>query len=144
MKNRLLLTASILAAFNAEAATFSAAVVIPADKPALAEEIAVGLDEAFTEKGHSLKIAYFEELCDVRKDATLFGKVLRAAPDFALGYSCGNLKAIENKPDFPVFCWTEPFPKTRTDLSNWRPPRRCCTMVSLRLWRNSKTNVSCY
>lgn len=121
MKNRLLLTASILAAFNAEAATFSAAVVIPADKPALAEEIAVGLDEVFTEKGHSLKISYFEELCDVRKDATLFGKVLRAAPDFALGYSCGNLQAIENKPDFPVFLLDGTVPENADGLIKLAP-----------------------
>lgn len=103
MKNRLLLTASILAAFNAEAATFSAAVVVPADKPVLAEEIASGLSKAFTEKGHSLKISYFEERCEPHKDRVLFGKVLRMAPDFALGYSCDEPQAVERMPEFPVF-----------------------------------------
>lgn len=103
MKNRLLLTASILAAFNAEAATFSAAVVVPAEKPALADEIASGLSKAFVEKGHSLKISYFEERCEPHKDRVLFGKVLKMTPDFALGYSCDEPQAVERLPEFPVF-----------------------------------------
>jgi len=103
MKNRLLFTALMSAAFNAEAATFSAAVVVPADKPALADEIASGLSKAFTEKGHSLKISYFEEHCEPRKDRALFGKVLRMSPDFALGYSCDDPQAVEHMPKFPVF-----------------------------------------
>ncbi len=103
MKNRLLFTALIGAAFNVEAATFSAAVVVPADKPALADEIASGLSKAFTEKGHSLKISYFEERCEPRKDRALFGKVLRMSPDFALGYSCDEPQTVEKTPDFPVF-----------------------------------------
>lgn len=103
MKNRLLFAALMSAAFNAEATTFSAAVVVPADKPALADEIASGLSKAFTEKGHSLKISYFEERCEPHKDRVLFGKVLRMAPDFALGYSCDEPQAVEKIPEFPVF-----------------------------------------
>ncbi len=91
------------AAFNAEAATFSAAVVVPADKPALADEIASGLSKAFAESGNSLKISYFEERCEPQKDRALFGKVLKMSPDFALGYSCDDPQTVEKMPDFPVF-----------------------------------------
>lgn len=121
MKNKLLCTALILSCARADAAGFSAAVVIPADKPALAEEIAVGLDRAFTEKGHSLKVSYFDGRCDARKDKTLFGKVARAKPDFALGYSCGNLQLVEHKPAFPVFLLDGTVPENAEGLIKLTP-----------------------
>ena len=120
MKNRLLLTASILAAFNAEAATFSAAVVVPADKPALTDEIASGLSKAFSEKGHTLKISYFEERCEPYGGRALFGKVLQMSPDFALGYSCDEPPAIERMPEFPVFLLGDGFVKALSELDGKR------------------------
>ena len=121
MKNKLLFTALILSCARANAADFSAAVVVPADKPALAEEIAVGLDRAFAEKGYSLKVSYFDGRCDARKDKALFGKVLRLKPDFALGYSCGNLQLIEKKPDFPVFLLDGTVPENAGGLIKLTP-----------------------
>lgn len=121
MKNKLLFTALILSCARANAADFSAAVVVPADKPALAEEIAVGLDRAFAEKGYSLKVSYFDGRCDARKDRALFGKVLRLKPDFALGYLCGNLQLIENKPDFPVFLLDGTVPENAEGLIRLTP-----------------------
>lgn len=121
MKNRLLLTASILAAFNAEAATFSAAVVVPADKPALTDEIASGLSKAFSEKGHTLKISYFEERCEPYGGRALFGKVLQMSPDFALGYSCDEPPAIERMPEFPVFLLGGTIPENANGLVKLTP-----------------------